>query len=269
MIPLFAFAIFFALVVASAASGSARAATRRADGPAPKDGKAPRPIDPARLATAVKEVVASETDPARVEAAAQKLEDAGHPAAAAVARERAAELRGGSTTSTTSKSAEMIFPIPFAGIGAKAWNRYVRLMATATSETVSAGNQFGIFQIGYPRLADLGYVENVRKVHKKGRSVWVGDFKAPLTLAGFLKDVALQYQAFVQTTKTDRSAILARHAGSIGQPIAGKKATLSGLLAVAYHAGLAGLARWLSGGEEERKRSPRTTAAYQRAVGLF
>jgi len=261
MIPLFAFAILFALIVAAAAEGSARAANRRDN-----DGKgAKAPIDPARFAAAIKNAVAHENDPAKIDAVAKKLEDAGHPAAAAAARERAEELRQGKASS---KSAETIFPTPFPGIGAKAWNRYVRIMAGAAPEAVSATNLLGIFQIGFPRLGDLGFVENLRKAQKNGRGVWVGDFKAPLSLSGFLNDPAIQYRAFVLTTAADRGAILSRHADSIGKTIAGKKATLSGLLAVAYHAGLAGLGRWLSG-EQERKRSPRTTAAYQRAVGLF
>jgi hypothetical protein len=125
-----------------------------------------------------------------------------------------------------------------------------------------------MFQIGFRRLADLGYVENLRKENKNGRTVWVGDFKAPFSLSGFLKDPVLQYQVFVQATKADRKAVLARHGDAIGKAIAGKKATLSGLVAVAYHAGLAGLERWLSS-SEERDRSPKTTALYQRTTGLF
>jgi hypothetical protein len=265
MIPLFAFAILFALIVASAADNSARAASRREDEGTPKDKKAAAPIDPAHVAAAVKRAVASEQDPAKVDAIAKKLEDAGHPAAAAAARERSAELRQGKSGS---KSTEKIFPSPFTGVAARAWDRYVQAMASADPETVSATNQLGMFQIGFPRLSDLGYVEKLRRAQKGGRTVWTADFKAPYSLSGFLKDPTVQYGAFVKIAKADRSAILKRHADFIGKTIAGAKVTLSGLLAVSYFAGLAGLGRWLSS-EDERTRSPRTTAAYQRGDGLF
>jgi len=265
MIPLFAFAIIFALIVAGAAERSARAAGRHEDEGSSKGKGGTTPIDPVRFAAAVKQSVASEHDPVKLDVIAKRLEDAGHPAAAAAARDRSAELRQGRATT---KSTQTIFPAPFSGVAPKAWNRYVRLMATANLDAVSATNQLGMFQIGFPRLADLGYVENLRKSRKDGRAVWIADFRAPSSLSGFLKDPAQQYVAFVETTRADRSAIAKRHADVIGKTIAGSKVTLSGLLAVAYHAGLAGLGGWLSG-EEERTRSPRTTAAYQRAVGLF
>jgi hypothetical protein len=262
-VPFFVVAIAIALIVAGAAEASALAASRRAE--AEKNGRGGQAVDPVRLAAAVKKVVADEHDPAKLDDVAKKLDAAGQPAAAAAARERAAELRTGKATSNSAATA---FVAPFPGVARKAWNRYVRLMAVGEPATISAGNQLGMFQIGYRRLADLGYVENLRKVKKSGRAVWVGDFKAPFTLSGFLKDPVLQYQVFVQATKADRSAVLLRYAGAIGKTFAGKKATLSGLVASAYHAGLAGLGRWLSS-DEERNRAPKTTAVYQRTTGLY
>jgi hypothetical protein len=141
-------------------------------------------------------------------------------------------------------------------------------MASAHPETVSPSNQLGLFQIGFPRLADLGYVENLRKGRKNGRTVWLADFRPPASLSTFLKDPVMQYMAFVETTKVDRGAVIKRHADVIGKTVAGSAATVSGLLAVVYNAGLAGLAHWLSG-SEARTHAPRATAAYQRANGLF
>jgi hypothetical protein len=264
-VPFFVVAIAIALIVAGAAEASALAASRRAGSARRKEEGAGRPVDPERLAAAVRKVVADERDPAKLDEAASKLEAAGQPAAAAAARERAAELRSGKARS---KSAAEAFSSPLPGVPRTAWNRYVHLMAVTNPETVSAGNQLGMFQVGYRRLADLGYVDNLRKVDKNGRTVWVGDFKAPLTLGAFLKDPVLQYEAFAKAALADRKAILARHGGAIGKTLAGKAATLSGLLAVAYNAGLAGLGRWLSG-KDERARTPRTTAVYQKATGLF
>jgi hypothetical protein len=265
MIPLFALAILFALFVANAAERSARAAEQR-DGDGPLKSKpGTRAIDPVRFAAAVKEEVASQRDPAKLDAIAKKLDDAGHPLAANVARQRSTELRHGRTTPA---SAETAFPPPFAGVTAEAWNRYVRLMATAKPDTVSPSNQLGLFQIGFPRLADLGYVENLHKGQKDGRAVWIADFRPPASLAAFLADPVTQYVAFVETTKVDRQAVIKRHADAIGKTVAGTAATLSGLLAVAYNAGLVGLDRWLSS-PDARSKTPRTTAAYQRANGLF
>ena len=265
MIPLFALAIVFALVVAAAAERSARAAELR-DGDGSSNAKQePQAIDPVRFAAAVKEEVANHRDPAKLDAIAKKLDDAGHPLAAKAARERSTELRQGRTAPA---SKEMAFPPPFPNVTATAWNRYVRLMATAKADTVSPSNQLGLFQIGFPRLADLGYVENLRKGQKNGRAVWIADFRPPASLAAFLSDPVAQYVAFVETTKADRAAVIKRHADAIGKTVAGTTATLSGLLAVAYNAGLVGHDRWLSR-PEARAKTPRTTGVYQKANGLF
>jgi len=265
MIPLFALAILFALLVANAAERSARAAELQDGDGSAKAKQGTQAIDPIRFAAAVKEEVSSHRDPAKLEAIAKKLDDAGHPLAAKAARDRSTELRGGRAVLA---SKDVAFPPPFPNVTAAAWNRYVRLMATAKADTVSPSNQLGLFQIGFPRLADLGYVENLRKGQKNGRAVWIADFRPPASLASFLADPVAQYVAFVETTKADRGAVIKRHADAIGKTVAGTAATLSGLLAVAYNAGLVGLDRWLSS-PEARSKTPRTTAVYQKANGLF
>jgi hypothetical protein len=260
------FAIAITAVAAAVLEKRARASGRAAE-PREREKRAARAVrmDSARLTAAVRKVIAEEKDPAKVDEVARKLEAIGQPAAAAAAREHAAAIRSGKAGSPRSAAS---FAPPFSGVTGKAWNRYVRLMAVAEPDTVSMGSQLGIFQIGYRRLADLGYVQNLRKGQKNGRTIWVGDFKPPLTLAAFLSDPGLQYEVFVQATKADRSAVLSRYRDAVGKTFVGKKATLSGLLATAYHAGLAGLGRWLSS-NEERDRGRRTSAVYQRTTGLF
>ena len=97
---------------------------------------------------------------------------------------------------------------------------------------------------------------------------WTATFRPPLTLARLLSDPLLQYRIFVASMRRYRSEILAEHRDAIGTEIEGKPATLSGLLAVAHHAGPG--ARVLAG---ERGRtagaSRKTTAAYGRTTGVF
>jgi hypothetical protein len=82
-----------------------------------------------------------------------------------------------------------------------------------------------------------------------------------------LADPLIQYRIFVASMRRYRSQVLAEHRSAIGTEIEGKPATLSGLLAVAHHAGPA-LASWLTSAED-RRRFAKTTAAYGRTTGVF
>jgi hypothetical protein len=72
----------------------------------------------------------------------------------------------------------------------------------------------------------------------------------------------------VKATQADRKAILAHHKDAIGSTVAGKTATLSGLLMAARQAGQRGFATWIASGGDAAK-FPRTAAAYSRANGIF
>jgi hypothetical protein len=82
-----------------------------------------------------------------------------------------------------------------------------------------------------------------------------------------LADPIVQYRIFAASMKRHRGDILARHRAVLGTEIEGQPATLSGLLAVAHHAGPA-LSSWLTS-PDDRRRFEKTTAAYHSATGVF
>ena len=138
-------------------------------------------------------------------------------------------------------------------------------MAAASPGSRSARGHLGMFGMGLPRLEDLGYLKQTKA---GGASSPAVEWKAPLSEKVFLLSPELQYQAFSESMVDHRKQILARHGGLVGRVLAGRPATLSGLLGVAHQAGLAGLETWIGSGGD-RKRYPNTTAAYLRWVGLF
>lgn len=157
---------------------------------------------------------------------------------------------------------------PFDGVDAAAWKKFVALFRGSDIAEISASNQFGLYNIGYRRLADLGLATDVRRGNVNGKSVWIGKFREPLTCDRFLNDAELQYKVFCKDIVDRRRLILSKHSTVIGQSIEGLPATISGLLAVAKIAGAAGLASWIANPAERRKFS-QTTAAFKTANGIF
>ncbi len=104
-------------------------------------------------------------------------------------------------------------------------------------------------------------------MNAEGGARWTATFRQPLSLGRLLADPLLQYRIFVASMRRYRGEILAEHRNVIGTPLEGKPATLSGLLAVAHHAGPA-LPSWLAS-PDDRKRFAKTTAAYGRTTGVF
>jgi hypothetical protein len=160
------------------------------------------------------------------------------------------------------------FRSPLPEVADDEWTRFVRLMATGRATSVTAGGHLGIFGFGLKRLQDLGLVRASRRVAREGRVVWEADWVPPHSLEGFLSNGGLQYRTFAKHMSDLRGRILDRHGSAIGKVFASKRATLSGLLAVAHQAGLQGLARWLDN-EGDRQRFPHTTAAFIKASGVF
>ena len=160
-------------------------------------------------------------------------------------------------------------PSPFPNVPHDAWTKFVMIMGRAKSGTVSPKGHLGIFQMGMRRFADLGLAKNVRKGERNGeQGVWLGIWNAPLSEAKFLGSPELQYKVFTRSMQSYKNEIAEKFGNAIGQEFEGKPATLSGLLAVAHHAGTPGLAKWLTG-TPPRDKFPQTTAAYKAATGIF
>ncbi len=144
------------------------------------------------------------------------------------------------------------------------WRAFIKAMAVGKPNTVSPRGSIGIFQMTVRRLADFGLMRNPRKTGADG--VWTADWA--IDPKRFMSDPALQYKVFEKSMSQYRSLILERYRAAIGTSFEGKQATLSGLLAVAHHAGAEGLAKWLKN-DPPRSKFKATTAAYARANGIF
>lgn len=153
---------------------------------------------------------------------------------------------------------------PLSDVNDEAWARFVDLFKGKDVGEISPSAHLGLFNIGFRRLGELGLATNVRRVTLRGKQVWGGELKAPMTLKRFLADAAIQYRVFVKDME-DRAALVADH---VGDDIDGTTATLSGLLAVAKIAGTNGFKSWASDPAERAKFS-NTTAAFRAANGVF
>jgi hypothetical protein len=201
-------------------------------------------------------------DPEEVEHRADELTVIGYEKTADHLRRHAGVLRV-----RRHRRGQMVYPSPIPEASDEQWARFVRLMQVGDTAAVTPSGQVGIFQTRLKRLQDLGLARDVRRINGPSGPRWTATFRPPLTLARLLGDPLLQYRIFVASMRRYRGEILAEHRGAIGTQIEGKPATLSGLLAVAHHAGPA-LASWLASAND-RKRFAKTTAAYGRTTGVF
>ena len=202
-------------------------------------------------------------DPAEIERRANELSGIGYERTADHLREQADRLRVGN--SEIGESGTYSSPLPEATD--EQWARFVRQMQTGEVSTVTPAGQVGVFKIRMKRLEDLGLAKNVRRENFHGGTTWTANFRPPLTMKRLLADPLLQYRVFAASMKSYRADILARHRGDLGREIEGKTATLSGLLAVAHHAGPA-LDSWLAS-ENDRRRFVKTSTAYGLSTGVF
>ncbi len=201
-------------------------------------------------------------DPEEIDRGADELTLMGYDKTAGHLRERAQLLRAGRRRHHTA-----LYPSPVPEASDEQWARFVRLMQTGDIAAVSPSGQVGLFQTRLKRLEDLGLARDVKRIKSDGGPRWTATFRPPLTLQRLLADPLLQYRIFVVSMKRYRNAVLGEHRGVIGTEIDGKRATLSGLLAVAHHAGPA-LSSWLASAED-RKRFARTTNAYHSTSEVF
>ena len=201
-------------------------------------------------------------DPEEVEQRANELTVIGYEKTADHLRQHAGVLRA-----RRRRRGQTIYPSPLPDASDEQWARFVRLMQAGDASAVTPSGQVGIFQTRLKRLQDLGLARDVRRVTGPNGAHWTATFRPPLTLARLLADPLLQYRIFVASMRRYRGEILGEHRGAIETQIEGKPATLSGLLAVAHHAGPA-LASWLASAGD-RKRFSKTTTAYVRTTGVF
>ncbi len=156
------------------------------------------------------------------------------------------------------------FPTPFSDVTNSAWSAYVNGQRGGKLNTVTPGFFLGIWLLGMRVLQDLGYARNVKLVDVNGKRVWKGDFVPPYSLERFLSDAPLQYEAFRRMTEKHANYIRTKYKDVITNKES--KVSLSGLLAVAKQAGLAGMDQWLT---DPKTRKEATTAQFNKFNGMF
>lgn len=163
------------------------------------------------------------------------------------------------------------FPSPFPRVSDDAWTKYVMGQRTGKLNTITAGFALGIWGLGMRVLQDLGLAKNVKlqpmsvitTTGSETRQVFKGDFVPPLTQQRFLSDAPTQYEAFRRMTQAHAGYISKKYANLIAN--AGD-VSLSGLLALAKHAGLAGMDKWMS---DPSTRKESTSAQFKKFNGMF
>jgi len=171
-------------------------------------------------------------------------------------------------------------PEPLDGIDPEKWREWA---GTIAGPNTCKGIRAGFMGTSLKRLKDLDYVTSLKSVPFEGskpgskgsatrgsatRKALVAEWKKPLSSETFLSDPELQYNVFMQSTKSHKEAIDKEYKDYIGQKINGKTVTLSGLLAVAHLAGLPGLKGWLTH-ESDRQKFGATTQMFEATTGVF
>lgn len=164
-------------------------------------------------------------------------------------------------------------PSPWKDVPDGAWTNFVRAMSEGKSPShVNSRGFFGLFELGVRRLCDLGVMSNpssktIKTPEGMQMRVWQGIWNIPQEK--FLSNPALQYKLFVKSLDLYRNVISEKYQPVIGLEIfPGRKATLSGLLAIASTAGSEGMHKWLTDANIRRK-FPWVTQSYDRANGIF
>lgn len=201
-------------------------------------------------------------NPTKIAAAARAAHAAGNPE---LAKQLATHARGAYFAHPSAQ-----YPSPFPTVPAPAWSAWVHLLRVPSPTTITPTYHLGLFGFGMRRLVDLKLATNPHKRAFNGRQVWDADWIPELQPGpeSFLSRPELQYQTFIRAVKADAAAIKKHAPNAIGADIDGVAATLSGLLAVAKQAGVAGLVQWLTDAAT-RAKYPTTTALFHRANGAF
>ena len=130
-------------------------------------------------------------------------------------------------------------PSPIPGISAAAYGDWQRANITSDAERQAHADRSPLYGLRAREYADVG-----------------------------LADGSDEHEAFQRVSRQLAARILRAHAATVGEPLEGAPASLSGLMAAARAAGLGGLKSWCASAEE-RARFSDTTTAYNRANGIF
>ena len=174
----------------------------------------------------------------------------------------------GYTLGVSRKGLSMLPPekgSPLRGIPALAWSRFVTVMVVAPKETRTPRGRWGMFGMDARSLADVGFIKSPRKTTVGAETgVWTGEWVPPLSDQGFLTSTGAQYEAFCRSMRR----LAPKVSGLVGVPVAGRRATLSGLLAAGHLAGEDGILSWVQK-PAVREKFRATTANFDKANGLF
>lgn len=149
-----------------------------------------------------------------------------------------------------------ILQSPLAGVSASVWSAFVRALDTQAIGAVSASGGYGSFDLRPRRLAELGYMQDLRSTDRNGRTIQVGAFVHPFTEAKLLVDPILQYRILVTSIKGYDAELTA---GEVTKPAAVSR---SGALAILHRGGRGALRTW-------PKLFSDTQALYDATKGLF
>lgn len=146
---------------------------------------------------------------------------------------------------------------PLPGVSDAAWERFRVALAVQPPGATSESGGFGSYDMRPRRLADLGYVGDLRcERTKSGRQVYRCTFLSPWTEERFLRDIVAQHQTLAMSMKL---YCLDLRCGKIQQP---EGMSLAGALAILHIGGKGALRKWPHLFENTRAR-------YEAARGAF
>lgn len=151
------------------------------------------------------------------------------------------------------------------GVSNEAWSDFVQAMTVGNVNTVSEGNEFGLYAMKPRRLADLKLIKDLRCMQSPtGRVIWVGEWIAPMTRDKFLGSEDAQYLAFSSSMQRYVEGL---KSGDVPQPDDGwpEGMTVSGALGILHRCGPSGLRTW----NDAANRFPATVELFEKVNGIF
>ncbi len=146
---------------------------------------------------------------------------------------------------------------PLPGVSDAAWERFRVALEVQAPGAISESGGFGSYDMRPRRLADLGYVGELRCERTgAGRQVYRCTFLAPWTEERFLRDIVAQHQALAMSMKLYCADL---RSGKIQQP---EGVSLAGALAILHIGGKGALRKWPHLFENTRARCEAARGAF-------